>query len=257
MKKTAFFWALAMAMIPFKILHALTDAERKLGFVYLDEIAPDIEVSLRYATDENFVGKPVDGYQAGFNRAIMTKETAQALAAVQKAVNKEGFSLVVYDATRPQKAVDHFMRWSIEISDQEKKKEYYPHIHKKDVFKLGYIAEKSGHSRGSTVDVTIIELDKEIHPIRTAERLLLDGRIITYLDDGTLDMGSSFDLFDEASHHENNLLGQQYKDRRMYLRKQMEKAGFEPCAKEWWHYTLKNERFARTKKSSYHNFDIR
>lgn len=227
---------------------------RDLGFVYLYEVDPTIITSLRYYSDDNFVGKPVDGYNKDV--VIMTRQTAQALKRVQQAVNQDGYSLVVYDAYRPQQAVDHFMRWSKEPKDQAKKSEYYPRVNKADVFDLGYVAKRSGHSRGSTVDLTLIELGKNPHAIKKSNRHLLDGYTIEFLDDGTIDMGSSFDLFDLASHGENDLIESDYKKLRTYLTTVMVAHGFKTVDEEWWHFTLNNEPFPADKDSSYFNFSI-
>lgn len=232
----------------------LSEEAKAKGFVYLHEIDPTILVSLRYTTDENFVGKPVDGYKKPV--VIMTKQAAQALKKVQEEVAKDGYSLVIYDAYRPQQAVDHFMRWSKDVTDQTKKAHYYPRVDKAKVFELGYVAERSGHSRGSTVDLTLIKKSASLHPIIEKKRTLLDGFTITLLDDGTVDMGSSFDLFDVASHYENNLIADEHKERRTYLKNVMEKHGFKNYAEEWWHFTLKNEPYSAHLDSSYFNFPI-
>lgn len=235
--------------------HALTPEARAKGFVYLHEIDPTIKVSPRYHSDENFVGAVVDGYKKDV--VILTQQTAAALKKVQEDVKKDGYCLVVYDAYRPQQAVDHFMRWSKDVKDQAKKEYYYPRVDKARVFELGYVAEKSGHSRGSTVDLTLIKDGESVHAIKPAQRTLLDNFSITYLDDGTIDMGSSFDLFDVASHYENDLIAREYKARRTYLKNIMEKHGFKNYSEEWWHFTLKNEPFPANQDSSYFNFPVK
>ena len=123
---------------------------------------------------------------------------------------------------------------------------YYPRIDKERVFELGYIAERSGHSRGSTVDVTLIPLGQMIKPITPKTRILADGVTIFYLEDGSVDMGTSFDFCDAASHHETDLLEAPYKERREHLKELMIQVGFKPYAKEWWHYTLENEPYPTT-----------
>lgn len=236
------------------LCNALSEIAKANGFVYLHEIDPSIIVSLRYATNENFVGKPVDGYKKPV--LIVTKQTAHALKKVQTEVKKDGYCLVIYDGYRPQQAVDHFVRWSEQISDQSKKKQYYPRVNKADVFELGYVAKRSGHSRGSTVDLTLIKDGQKPHHVKEKERTLLDGYKITFLDDGTIDMGSSFDLFDNASHYENNVIKDEYKKLRTYLKTVMEKHGFKNYAEEWWHFTLKDEPHSPQQDSSYFNFAI-
>lgn len=224
------------------------------NFVYVRDINPTILETIRYGTYENFVGRPIRGYgpEAG---AILTYPAAQALSRVQEEILVNNFSLVIYDAYRPQKAVNNFITWSQELADQKMQKYYYPRTEKKEFFSLGYLSKQSGHSRGSTVDLTLIPASqtlRKVEDIVSQERTLQDGFKIMYLDDGTLDMGSSFDLFDEASHHDSTLFEAQYLDRRNYLRAVMEKHGFMAYTKEWWHYTLKDEPFP----STYFDFDV-
>jgi len=239
----------------FEINYAIIpEAMRAKGFVYLSEVDSTILVSLRYNTNENFVGKPVDGYKKSV--VIVTKPTAEALKQVNDELKKDGYRLVVYDAYRPQRAVNHFMRWSLDIKDQPKKAQYYPRVDKAKVFELGYVAKKSGHSRGSTVDLTIIKDGQSLHEIKEEERTLADGYVIKFLDDGTVDMGSSFDLFDTASHFENYLVKNKYKTLRTYLTNLMSKHGFKGYENEWWHFTLKNEPFPADKAESYFDFEI-
>lgn len=232
---------------------AMEEVGRAKGFVYLNEIDPTILVSLRYITSNNFVGAPVDGYKKP--HLVLTKQAAEALKKVQAEVKKDGYSLVVYDAYRPQQAVDHFVRWS-KNADQSTKSQYYPYVDKTKVFELGYIAERSGHSRGSTVDLTLIKDGEVPHEIQESERVLLDGKPIKFLDDGTVDMGSSFDFFGPASHLENDLIEKEFKTRRAYLKAVMERHGFKDYAEEWWHFTLKNEPYPADQDSSYFNFAI-
>lgn len=212
---------------------------REKGFVYLDEIDPTIQVSLRYYSDENFLGRRVNAYNK--NVLMITRQAAQALKRVQEDLKKDGYELVIYDAYRPQDAVDNFIDWSMAINDQIKKAQYYPRVDKARVFELGYVAKKSGHTRGSTVDLTIIKKGKKVHDVVEQKRTLLDGFTIIYLDDGTVDMGSSFDLFDVASHYENSVIPEEYKKMRTYLHDIMIKHGFNPYSEEWWHFTLANE----------------
>jgi D-alanyl-D-alanine dipeptidase len=233
---------------------AMSEEARGRNFVYLHEIDPTILVSLRYHSDENFVGKPVDGYKKSV--VILTRQAAEALKKVHDTVKKDGYRLVVYDAYRPQQAVNHFMRWGEKVEDQSTRSHYYPRVNKADVFELGYVAKRSGHSRGSTVDLTLIKDGQELHEIQEKNRVLLDGYTITFLDDGTVDMGSSFDLFDKASHFENDLIEERFKALRTYLKAVMEAHGFKNYSEEWWHFTLKNEPFPADRDDSYFNFTI-
>lgn len=214
------------------------------GFSFLSEVDSTIVESPRYVGHENFLGRPIPGYVS--TRIVSTTKAAQALSSAQKDFVAMGYSLVVYDAYRPQRAVDAFMLWSKDVSDQAAKSKYYPTIDKKDVFKLGYVAEKSGHSRGSTFDVTLIKLGLGVKPVQMASKTLTDGSTIPFLDDNTIDMGASFDLFHPCSHHDTQLVNQSYAERRNLLRSVMKKHGFKEYAEEWWHYTLADEPFAQT-----------
>lgn len=252
--KNTFLMLMIICFASFDRCIAMSEEARSKGFVYLHEIDPTILVSLRYYTDENFVGTPVNAYKKAV--VMITKQAAEALKKVQEDVKKDGYSLVVYDAYRPQQAVNHFVQWGKDCSGQSKKDSYYPRIDKAHCFELGYIAERSGHSRGSTVDLTLIKDGEVPHAVQEKKRTLCDNYIITILDDGTVDMGSSFDLFDEASHTENNLIEESFKERRRYLKNAMEKHGFKNFADEWWHYTLKNEPYPADQDNNYFNFPI-
>jgi D-alanyl-D-alanine dipeptidase len=221
------------------------------GFVYINEFDPSLIIDLRYHGNDNFIGSKIQGYLS--NMCIVSEPAATALIKAQEKFKNDGYGIVVYDAYRPQDAVDHFLMWSKDISDQKMKDFYYPRINKEKCFELGYIFKRSAHTRGSTLDISIIELGKSLHSIIPTKRLLLDGFEITYLDDGTVDMGSSFDLFDEASHFENNLISDEYKQRRTYLKTVMSEVGFNSYDKEWWHFTLKEEPFPDT----YFNFRVK
>jgi D-alanyl-D-alanine dipeptidase len=211
-------------------------------FVYLRAIDPTIVQSVRYASESNFMGAPVNGYQS--SEIILTKQAAEALKAVQEALKAYNYCLVVYDGYRPQTAVDQFILWS-QDDDISQKELYYPTIEKLDLFK-GYIAKKSGHTRGSTVDLTIIELGKSLHPIEEKDITLANGEGIKFLDDGSVDMGSSFDILHPVSHHDTDLIPQECLDKRNFLRKTMEENGFKAYSKEWWHYTLIDEPYPET-----------
>lgn len=214
------------------------------GFVYLDEIDSTIRQSLRYYGDKNFIGHSVDGYLS--SRVILTRKAAEALSKAQALLKKDGYSFVIYDAYRPQTAVNSFMDWSKDPNDQKMKTWFYPRVDKSRVFEQGYVAEKSGHSRGSTIDLSIIPIKMSLYEVDPQPRKLRDGFEILFLDDGTVDMGSSFDLFDKASHYENDLISEEHQKRRQYLKQVMESCGFKNYAEEWWHFTLKDEPFPDT-----------
>ncbi|MBL4604370.1 MAG: M15 family metallopeptidase [Flavobacteriaceae bacterium] len=198
------------------------------GFSYLSDIDTTIKSELRYITHNNFIGKPIDGYKK--STIIVSTPTATALKLVQLKLAEFGLSLKIYDAYRPQQAVDHFVRWAKVLNDTIMKQQYYPNVAKKDLFKLDYIAAKSGHTRGSTVDLTIID-------IQTGKEL---------------DMGSSYDFFGTPSHPHYPNLTKEQRSNRFLLRNLMLEAGFKPYAKEWWHFTLRNEPYPET----YFNFPI-
>lgn len=198
------------------------------GFVYLDEILPDALYDIRYYSDENFIGKRIDGYNAPF--AIMTLRSARALKKVSDEVDKQGYRLKIIDAYRPQKAVNHFVAWSKQPGDTEMKEIFYPDIDKKNLFKLGYLSSKSGHSRGSTVDLTLVYK-------RTGEEV---------------DMGSRVDFLGAISAHGAKHLTKEQRTHRYILKTAMVKHGFKPYSKEWWHYTYKDEPY----KNTYFDFDV-
>ena len=200
------------------------------GFVVLSEVVPDIIQEIRYFSTYNFVGERIDGYEQPV--ALMTIEAAQALKNVSDEIKKKGYRLKIYDSYRPQMAVDHFVRWGKDLQDRRMKKYFYPKVDKSKLFIEGYIAEHSGHSRGSTVDLTLFDMatGKEV------------------------DMGGTFDYFGELSHpsYKGKLTNKQIKNR-MYLREVMVKHGFKPLEEEWWHFTLENEPYPDT----YFTFTVR
>jgi D-alanyl-D-alanine dipeptidase len=215
------------------------------GFVYLEDVAPEIKQSVRYFSNENFIGKRIKGYGAG--RIILTKEAALTLKKVNEEMQKEGFTLVVYDGYRPQTAVDEFVSWG-KSEETSKKNYYYPEISKKDIFKRGFVATKSGHSRGSTVDLTIIKNGKNVTPVKAINR----GKF-TFLDDGTVDMGMHFDFFGTESWAQSPLISEEFNKRRKFLQEKMVKHGFKVFEGEWWHFTLAKEPFPET----YFDFPIK
>ena len=191
------------------------------GFVYLNDIDDSIVVNLKYYSSENFTGQFVEGYHS--NNAILTKESALALSDAQDDFNKLGYSLILYDAYRPQRAVDFFVQWSNNSYDTINKRIYYPNIKKSELFEFGYIAYKSGHSRGSTVDVSLIEI--------STNKLL--------------DMGTIFDYFGIESHTFFDDISEKQKSNRLILYEIMSNNGFKNYSKEWWHFTLKNEPYQK------------
>lgn len=199
------------------------------GFVYLNNIDKTIQSELRYITNNNFIGKPIDGYKE--NVVIVSLPTAIALHKIQTQLLKDSLSLKIFDAYRPQQAVDHFARWAKQLNDNLMKKQYYPDVKKSQLFNKGYIASKSGHTRGSTVDLTIVDL-------KTGK---------------ALDMGSNYDFFGAISHPFSKKINKQQQKNRMLLREIMLNHNFKPYENEWWHFTLKNEPFPNT----YFDFPIK
>ena len=192
------------------------------GFVLLSEAVPDVILEIRYYSTYNFVGDRIDGYEEPV--AILSKEAAEALKQVSDELVAKGYRLKIFDAYRPQKAVTHFMNWALDKDDMRMKEYFYPELEKDVLFPQGYIMEHSGHSRGSTVDLTLFDMGagKEV------------------------DMGGTFDYFGELSHPDyTDLTEEQYKSR-MLLREVMMKYGFRPLPEEWWHFTLENEPYPDT-----------
>jgi D-alanyl-D-alanine dipeptidase len=187
------------------------------GFVNLGEAVPDILLDIRYYTSFNFIGERIDGYEEP--TALMTREAARALKGASDEAMEQGFRLKVFDAYRPQKAVDHFIRWAADPGDIRTKAYFYPDLDKSQVIPQGYVAEHSGHSRGSTIDLTLFDM-------------------ATQQD---LDMGGTFDFFGERSHPDYTGVSAEQHENRMLLQQLMVKHGFRPIAEEWWHFTLENE----------------
>jgi D-alanyl-D-alanine dipeptidase len=189
------------------------------GFIKLNDIDSAIIVDLKYNTKSNFTGKIVRGYKS--NTAILSNEASIALINAQNDFKKLGYSLIVFDAYRPQSAVDFFFEWSKDLNDTINKNSYYPNINKSQLFAQGYIAKKSGHSRGSTVDVSLVDLS-------TMKQI---------------DMGSIYDYFGIQSSTFYPNISDSQKNNRMILYNIMINNGFKNYSKEWWHFTLENEPF--------------
>ena len=211
-------------------------------FVTITDVVPDAMLDIRYYGTYNFVGARMDGYEQPV--ALLTRQAADSLRAVSDDLKQHGYCLKIYDAYRPQRAVDHFMRWAQNLNDTATKAYFYPYLTKKRVFDEEYVATKSGHSRGSTIDLTLFDmkLGKDV------------------------DMGGTFDWFGPESHPdycgdpetleyrpaEGGITSEQFYNR-MVLRSAMMRHGFKPLDNEWWHFTLKNEPFPDT----YFNFPVR
>ena len=204
-----------------------TDYRRKVtmdpsGFVVLADAVPGIVQEIRYYSTYNFIGERIDGYEEP--AALLTREAARALKAVSNEMNVMGYRLKVFDAYRPACAVRQFVLWGIEDTDVRMKPYFYPDLPKQELFAKGYIASRSGHSRGSTVDLTLLDMatGKEV------------------------DMGSPFDLFSPVSHPDSPAVTKEQHDNRMLLQKVMVRNGFAPIDCEWWHFTLRDEPYPDT-----------
>ena len=191
-------------------------------FVLLADIVPGVIQEIRYYSTYNFVGERIDGYEEPC--ALVTREAARALASVAAEMNAWGYRLKIFDAYRPVTAVKHFMLWGIDDLDLRMKPFFYPDLDKGDLFAQGYIASQSSHSRGSTVDLTLLDMGtgKEV------------------------DMGGVFDFFGEVSHPDYRGITDEQYENRMMLRNAMMRNGFEPIDCEWWHFTLRDEPFPNT-----------
>lgn len=195
------------------------------GFVYLHDSAPTILSDVVYYRSDNFIGRKVKGYERPV--CILTREAAEAVSKVQKLLADQGLGLKVFDCYRPQTAVKDFKAWSLDVADQKTKADYFPRVNKADFFELGYVVEKSSHSRGSTIDLTLIKP----HADGSSEELF---------------MGTRFDFMDELSHAYSDKVSPEAQKNRELLRHAMEKGGFQAYEPEWWHFTLQNEPFPNT-----------
>jgi D-alanyl-D-alanine dipeptidase len=217
----------AFIFLTFGILFGSCDKNSKTGdnlpegFVYIIDVVPNLVLDVRYNSNDNFMGRVANGYENSV--CIMTTESAEALKLVAEEVALNNYRLKVFDAYRPQRAVDDFISWSQVLDDTITKAKYYPNIPKKDLFELNYLALKSGHSRGSTLDLTLIDENGD-----------------------ELDMGSGWDYFGPESWPTDTTVSQLAQDNRNILRSVMLKHGFIPYNEEWWHFTLDNEPYPDT-----------
>jgi len=192
------------------------------GFVYISKALPEAKLDVRYATTHNFTGRVVEGYLS--DNISITKEAAKALKKASEELKSKGYGIIIYDAYRPKRAVDSFIKWSQEPENNLTKAEFYPDFQKEQLFKLGYLAKRSAHSRGSTVDLTLFDLN-------TGE---------------PLDMGSPYDFLGPISNHGTNLINETQTKNRNILKDAMKNAGFKELKTEWWHYELINEPYPDT-----------
>lgn len=222
-KITVMFVCIALCLTPLCAEIISTD---KSDFAQINSVIDDAAYDIRYYSSNNFTGNKINGYKAP--RAYMTKKALSALAKAAEDLRAQGYRLLIWDAYRPQKAVDNFVAW-INNPNDPGDKTFYPTLEKSNLLEGNYIMAKSGHTRGSTVDLTIIKKDG-----------------------GFVDMGGTFDLFSEVSHPDYKKITKKQKRNRKILRDAMIKAGFKPLDSEWWHFTLKDEPYPDT----YFNFDV-
>jgi D-alanyl-D-alanine dipeptidase len=213
------------------------------GFAYLRDVAPGILQDMRYAGFHNFVGRPIEGYLAP--ACVLTNGAARALSGAEADLARKGLSLVVWDCYRPTRAVADFLAWSKDISDTRMKAEFYPRTDKTSLFELGYLAKRSAHSRGSTVDLAIVPAALSsppkydpAAPIRPCTAPKGER-----FEDGTIDFGTGYDCLDALASTISPAIGKAALENRQLLRSLMQRSGFKPYAKEWWHFELLNEPF--------------
>ncbi|MFE6412341.1 M15 family metallopeptidase [Streptomyces sp. NPDC057837] len=238
--------ALLSATVPTPVAQARTEPEAPRDFVALRSVDPTILQEMRYFTPHNFVGERIDGYVQP--ACLLTRPAADALHRAQRKLLRRGYTLKVYDCYRPQRAVDHFVRWAQDLDDQAMKGEFYPNVDKTRLFSDGYIAEKSGHSRGSTLDVTLVRLPAEpTRPYRPGEPLVpCVAPQEERFPDNSADMGTGFDCFDTLSHTLDPRVQGIQRANRLLLKSTLEGQGFVNLPEEWWHYTFKPEPYPDT-----------
>jgi zinc D-Ala-D-Ala dipeptidase len=222
------------AALPLTLLSTLPLQAQPMhpGFVDAATVVDGLVVDMRYFGDDNFVGARIDGYEAA--RCLLTRPAAAALARVQTDLAKEGFGLKVFDCYRPVRAVAHFVRWARDIKDVKRKPDFYPDVDKRDLFRLGYISNRSGHSRGSTVDLTMVRLASGQTPAE-------------------VDMGTRFDFFGVQSWPSSKAVSAEAQANRKILAGAMRRGNFYPYDREWWHFTLRGEPY----RDSYFNFVVK
>jgi zinc D-Ala-D-Ala dipeptidase len=243
---------LIMMTLPFP---ALAGSGLPKGFVYLRDIDPTIVQDIRYAGSHNFVGRPIKGYLAA--ECILSDRAASALQTVQSMLAEKKLSLIVWDCYRPKRAVDDFRQWSKDPAHSEMKAEFYPRTDKQKLFALGYLAPRSAHSRGSTVDLGLVpssfSLSPPSEPLPALKPLTLKPLTLKpctlpkgeRFEDGTIDFGTGYDCLDVLGTTSNASVGGVALRNRQTLKSYMAKVGFRPYAREWWHFELINEPFDR------------
>jgi D-alanyl-D-alanine dipeptidase len=222
------FLKLSVALIAAFGAQSAVAQDRAAAFVDAATVVPGLVADMRYAGAHNFVGRPIDGYQAP--HCLLTQAAAAALAEAARDLSARGLVIKVFDCYRPERAVMNFVRWARDLGDTAGKAEFYPDVDKRTLFRDGYIASRSGHSRGSTMDLTLAKADGS-----------------------ELDMGTHFDFFSPKSWTDDTSISAEQHANRMVLATAMRRRGFRGYDKEWWHFTLRNEPFPDT----YFDFPVR
>ena len=223
------------------------------GFVYLESIDDTILQEIRYAGYHNFVGRPIDGYEA--HRCVVTKKVGLALAKVQAQLQPQNLTLKVYEGYRPLRAASHFVRWALDPNDHLMKAEFYPAVEKDKIFELGYVAIRSQHTRGCAVDLTLVPLPVPEQVVYQPGDQVIDGRLPKgqRFNDNSIEMGTGFDCLDVKAHTLNSDVSEVAQKNRAMLTGLMASYGFANYRKEWWHFYLADEPFPDT----YFDFPIR
>lgn len=221
------------------------ETQRPADFVNVQKTSPHIQTEMRYFTPHNFVGRKINGYHAPV--CLLTKPAAQALQSVVERLLPMGLTLKVYDCYRPQTAVNDFAAWAKDLNDTKMRTEFYPTVDKTRLFDEGYIAYRSGHSRGSTVDLTIVPLGSQIPAYDPKHKpATCTAPTPQRVPDNSLDFGTGFDCFSPVSHPDDQSVSAQQRANRLLLQSMMEQAGFKRLDTEWWHFTLVNEPYPST-----------
>lgn len=244
--------AAALALVGAPTQAATSREKAPPEFVALRDVDPTVMQEIRYAGFHNFTGQPVPGYDQP--ECLLTRTAANAVHAAQQRLLREGYSLKVYDCYRPQRAVDHFFQWSQNPADQRMKAEFYPAVDKSQLFADGYIDRKSGHSRGSTVDLTMVKLPAAPQPPYVPGEPLKPCTAPKgqRFPDNSVEAGTGFDCFDTLAHTDDPRVTGPARDNRQKLKSAMESAGMQNYPNEWWHFTAANEPFPNT----YFNFPV-
>lgn len=237
-------WAAVIVLaIALSSVVALAASPLQSGFVYLRDVEPTILQDIRYARAHNFVGKPISGYEAA--ECVLTERAAKALVLVQAALAQSELSLIVWDCYRPARAVQEFIRWVSASGDTLMKNEFYPDFDKGQSFAAGYLASRSAHSRGSTVDIGIVPIGLKAPPQRAKDEPLKPCTAPKgdRFEDGTIDLGTGYDCFDERARFDSPLINVKARANRALLRSLMVTNGFRPLEREWWHFELIDDPF--------------